>query len=353
MKRHVRASCRGRLLLIVGWVLVALAGSGVAADSPREDVVVLENGDRISGQIKGMTQGQLVLDTDHLGTLNIPWVHIRQVSGAEKFEVELEDGRMYVGSIQPSKQTGQVSVVGDDKTDALGKAEIVRIVPLKKSFWGRLDGAVNIGYSYTKSSGVAQLSVNADTMYRTRRHMTDLALSTIFTVQQVADSTRRIDLSGIHTRFLEHNWLWEAQAGATENQELGVDARVLVGGGGGRFLKRTNRNWFKLVGGLDVNREWPTGIMQPDTNLEATISLDYSLFRYSVNNNLFRTGLTIYPGITDWGRVRAEWTLRLQQTLVGSLVWSLNGYFSLDNEPPDPTAATDDWGVVTALGWSF
>ena len=145
----------------------------------------------------------------------------------------------------------------------------------------------------------------------------------------------------------------EGETGVAHNPELGVNARVLVGGGGGRFLKRTNRNWVKVVGGLDVIRDWPTAEAQSETKLEANISLDYILFRYSVNNNYFRTGLTIFPGLTDWGRVRAEWSLRLQQTLVGNLGWGLNGYISFDSDPLDTTAASDDWGLTTTLGWTF
>lgn len=339
---------------LAGCAILALASLGAAADAQHQnDVVILDNGDRISGEIKGMSQGQLVLDTDHLGTLNIPWVHIRQITGDETFEVELEDGDMHVGSIEPSEHTGMISVVGQNQTIDLHKVQVVRMVPIKKSFWKRLDGGVNLGYSFTKSSEVSQFSLSADASARTQRHMTNLTLNSIFTVQQVAETSSRLELTATRTRFLPHNWLVEGAAGIIHNEELGVNARVLLGGGGGRFLRRTDRNWVKFVGGLNVIREWPTGVARPDTNLEANLSLDYILFRYSVNSNYFRTGLVIYPGLSQWGRVRAEWTLRLQQTLVGNFGWSLNGYASFDSDPLDSTAATDDWGVVTALGWTF
>jgi len=333
--------------------LVFTSTSSVATTHKRDDVVVLDNGDRLTGEVKGMNQGQLVLDTAHLGTLNIPWVHIHQITGAAEFEIVLADGDMVLGSIEPSSKTGMIAVLGREKRTELHKEQVVRVVPIKKRFWGRFDGGVNLGYSYTKSSEVAQFSLNADVIARTEHQMTNLALNTIFTAQQVAENSTRLALAGAHTRFLEHNWFVEGQAGVIHNEELGLDLEVLLGGGGGRFLKRTNRNWVRVVGGLDIIREWPTGMYDPETNLEANISLDYILFKYSANNNYFRTGLTLFSGLTDWGRVRGNWNLHLNQTIVGNLSWSLNGYAGYDSDPVDPTAESEDWGLVLALGWTF
>jgi len=213
--------------------MVAMASLTAADDKQPEDVVTLKNGDRITGKIKGMTQGQLALDTDHLGTLNIAWVHIQGIAGTEVFEVESEAGDTYVGSIRPSEQKGKILIVEGDKTTELDQAQVVRIVPIKKRFWGRIDGAVSLGYSYTKSSNVSQLSFNGAAAYRSQRHMTDLTLATSVTVQEVADTTSRVSLVGAHTRFLEHDWLAQTDATFGQNQELGFDAQVLLGGGGG------------------------------------------------------------------------------------------------------------------------
>ena len=44
--------------------------------------------------------------------------------------------------------------------------EVVLITPIGRSFWSKLDGAIDAGFSYTKSSGIAQLNLNSETVYR-------------------------------------------------------------------------------------------------------------------------------------------------------------------------------------------
>ena len=44
--------------------------------------------------------------------------------------------------------------------------EVVLITPIGRSFWSKLDGSIDAGFSYTKSSGVAQLNLDSETVYR-------------------------------------------------------------------------------------------------------------------------------------------------------------------------------------------
>ena len=44
-------------------------------------------------------------------------------------------------------------------------AEVTLITPIGRSFWRQLDGSIDAGFSYTRSSGVAQLNLNSDTVY--------------------------------------------------------------------------------------------------------------------------------------------------------------------------------------------
>jgi len=46
---------------------------GAILAAPKTDVVVLVNGDRITGEIKSLEYNQLKLSTYHMGTLYIEW----------------------------------------------------------------------------------------------------------------------------------------------------------------------------------------------------------------------------------------------------------------------------------------
>ena len=49
---------------------------------------------------------------------------------------------------------------------SLSMSEVTLINSIGRSFWKKLDGSIDVGFSYTKSSEIAQLNVNSNTVYR-------------------------------------------------------------------------------------------------------------------------------------------------------------------------------------------
>jgi hypothetical protein len=64
------------------------------------------------------------------------------------------------------------------------------------------------------------------------------------------------------------------------------------------------------------------------------------------------TSLTLYPSLTDTGRVRADLDVALRHELVADLFFELNFYGSHDSRPPE-NGEKSDYGFVTGLGYSF
>ena len=52
---------------------------------PKTDVVILKNGDRITGEIKGLDLGILTLKTDWMGTVEIEWDNIERVKSSFRY----------------------------------------------------------------------------------------------------------------------------------------------------------------------------------------------------------------------------------------------------------------------------
>ena len=77
MRTHVHT------LLAAGLVLFASP-----ALAQRTDVIVLWNGNTITGEVKGMQQGQLRFKTDHAGTIYVKWEFIHSVTSTTFFELE-------------------------------------------------------------------------------------------------------------------------------------------------------------------------------------------------------------------------------------------------------------------------
>ena len=132
---------------------------------PKTDVVILANGDRLTGEVKRLDRGRLEFSTDDAGTLYLEWDKlVGVVATARRVEVVTNDGRRFLGTlgVAPSRS---IAVTGPEDT-ILTMPEVTIIRPIGTSFWSKLDGSIDAGFNYTRSSGVAQLNFNSDSGYR-------------------------------------------------------------------------------------------------------------------------------------------------------------------------------------------
>jgi len=95
-------------------VLLAVV-STVLPLSAREktDVIILKNGDHISCEIKRLARGILTVGTDStMDSVRIKWQDIKTVTSKFLFTLEDDQGRIYVGSLEPAGEVGRLTVVG-------------------------------------------------------------------------------------------------------------------------------------------------------------------------------------------------------------------------------------------------
>jgi hypothetical protein len=71
----------------------------IPAIAAKEDIVVLKNGDYITGEVKGMEFARLSYSTDAMKTLSIEWDEVKYIKAKETFRIEMEDGTDFSGSL--------------------------------------------------------------------------------------------------------------------------------------------------------------------------------------------------------------------------------------------------------------
>ena len=170
--------------------------------------------------------------TDDAGTLYLDGTSWRASSPPASSKSFTEDGRRFlwnarqIGGIDRSASsvpTGRTSLV---------MAEVALIRAIGRGFWNKLDGSIDAGYNYTKSSGVAQFSLNWDSVYQKPASRFRLTAST--TITQKDDDSGRDDRGTIEMSYLRYPWQhwFITAAGRFENNEsLGLVLRSQVGGG--------------------------------------------------------------------------------------------------------------------------
>ena len=236
-------------------VAVGLLAGTTAYAQGRTDVVTLGNGDRITGEIVQLERGRLEFKTDDAGTLYLEWDKLSSLLAKRLVEVLTTDGRRFLGSLGQAADRS-IAVVTSEGEVPLQMSEVTLITPIGTSFWRQLDGSIDAGFSYTRSSGVAQLSVNSDIVYRKLASRTRLTAS--LTQTKKDDDSGRDDRAYLEMSYLRYPWArwFILTAGRFEtNESLGLTLRSQIGAAAGPRLINTNRAQLVLGAGLAFNQE--------------------------------------------------------------------------------------------------
>jgi hypothetical protein len=230
--------------------------------------------------------------------------------------------------------------------------DIVNMYPVEAGFWDRLDVSADLGFSWDKGSNVGKYTLGVSTELRNPRYVSRASFNTEITTQQARDDTSRATLDALHLVFRQNKRYHAFFGNLENNDELGVDLRVLAGVGYGAVPIRSQQNWLSVGAGLAVNHEIPVE-GDAETNLEAVGMLTYDYFKYSDPERSLRSNLRVFPSLTDAGRWRATFDTDFRLELVSDLFWKLTFYASYDSDPLSTEGASSDYGATSSLGYKF
>jgi hypothetical protein len=336
---------------VVVFLIVVLSSADLWAQA-KTDVVTLANGDRFTGEIKELNRGRLELETDDAGTIEIEWENIVRVVSTHSFEIETSDGRRLLGSLgQTSDQV--VLLVGTEGSVSLTMPEITRITPIGASFWSKIEGSVDAGFSYTRSSGVAQTTLNSDSLYRRPAFQFRLALSATLTQRSdVEDRDDRGTLSLSYFRYRGRRMFIAGTGSFETNESLGLALRSQVGGLVGLRYVNTNRAQLEVGAGVAVNEEQGVDT-EPTENVEGILGFRSSFYTYDKPKTEFDISAQYYPSLSNWGRQRLQFDSSLKRDVWKDFFISFNVYDTFDSAPPNPDAERNDVGVVASFGLTY
>jgi hypothetical protein len=339
---------------------ITIISSTQCISSLRNDVVVLVNGNSVTGEIQFLEFGNLNYETDSMGTVDIDWEDIVSVTSNQYVEVEIATGKRYYGSIELSPAVNTISIGFGEEVDLISQNDVIRITPIDRSemFIKRLEGSFSFGLTTAKATEVSVGRFEADVSYRTENYLVGLRIESSVTDQKDEDISKRQFLGMNYQRFRPNRWFTEYSANSEQNDELGIEARHSAGVGIGRYIVQTNRNQFSLITGLVATRESFTSSESSTTNGEGRISVKY-LHRSIVPESDVSFTYDIYPLLEDPSTFRSEASLTFRREFIQDLFLDFTFYHSYLSDPTaDPTDSTfdvekEDYGVTTSLGYRF
>jgi Protein of unknown function, DUF481 len=233
------------------------------AQAQRKDVIIMNNGDHFTGQVKRLQNGLLYVETVYAsGNLALDWNQVQSVESTATYRIILNNGKRLEGKIEKVSderaKTGDFVIREATEEVQVPSAVVVSIETKKPTFWRQLQGAIDFGYSYSSGNGQSALNADTSAAYKTPGWEAATSFDSTFSGQSGASKTNREDLQATFTKYLNRNSFVAVLSDFLHSSQQDLQLRTILGGGYGRFLKRTTNSHLAWVGGLVYANRWPT-----------------------------------------------------------------------------------------------
>jgi len=353
----MRHNIRPTLNIRIAYIFTVILMSVPLGARDKSDVLVMNNGDRLTCEITQLDHGIVYVKLDYVdGTISIDWSKVKSVESTQMFTVVTARGSTYTGTLttaeSPEDQpiTIEVADAASQQTSTVEQSEIVHSEEYGNSLWHRLHGSLSSGFNYHKANNDTQYSLGADLSYVRERSRLDLSYNSVLSNTSGTTETTRNQVEFKAQRLLHwSDWYYEGGVGYLENSAQRITSQSRLGVGVGRYLINSNSTQLQLTGGLGWQSTSYTG--QPtEKDSVAIIEGNLNMFRFK------KVTLTVtpilLPFLTDGGRVRFNLNAQLKLQIIDNLWWNVSLYGNWDNRPPAGLIG-NDYGTSLGLTYSF
>ena len=350
--------CKRALVLAAVFPAAALCPQALSqAAAPTADVLVLANGDQLTGKLLGEANGTVTFHSDMAGDLSFTWDKIKSIRTGQKFAV-IEQGQ-HISRKTPDSNVAQGTITIQDATVQVAGKEIpeknAQYLVDQDSYIKQVRGNHGWGYgwggSLTAGAADVQATQNsrtftgAGTFVRTvpgvswmdpRNRTTADFTAAYGSLSQPGAATTKTNI--LHADA-EHDWFLSPRLYALvdtsfdHNYSQGLTLQQIYGGGLGFVLIKTPRQELDLKGDIHYERQnfgFTPGIVPPTATPNKNLigaDIGDTYMAKLAHGLVFNQGLVVTPGIQYaeslfcFGHCRIDFpgvqTARLQRFRIG------------------------------------
>ena len=320
-------------------------------DEQKSDVLVLRNGDILTGDLREMSRGMVTFKTDAASTIYVKWPRVVSATSAKVFEIDVDDGRVLVGSVAAPDSAYRLAIRQAADTVELPIESVVKMVRIKKTVFERIDGSLDAGVNFTQQNDKVDLSLTANVRYDVARHRVRLDFNGTYSRQDSVSPIERRNVSLQYSRILRRRWSWSAIIGQSRNTQLGLESAWTIGTGPGRLLISSNKVVLGTWIGLNYRKE-----LYVDSDARSVVPLslttDLEWFTWTGMSTDVSSRLVVAPILNDDGRWRINFTASLRREILSNLYLNFGVSEIYDSKPP-ADANKNDFSFTSSIGWSF
>lgn len=304
-RQHVKIAATGRILLITAAVL--------ATSISQAGVLVLKNGDRITGDIKKIWDSEVSIEPSYADEFNVDAEIIDHIESDKEFEIELSSGESVIARLSGIDDDGNQLITVNGESETISIAQLYELDEIDDPIeWdSNVDWSASVNTGNTESLNT-KLHGDTELKIGDHRHLGDISF---IREEQNNESTKEQDMLSYN-----YNWLfrdpWFAFAGYRFERDpiRDLDNRSIISSGLGRDIWNNPRLTLSLNLGFgfisekiaDTAEESSTGIWslryrQDLFNEDFEIFHNHSIVRYlsGRDNTIYKTSTGLRYEITD------------------------------------------------------
>jgi putative salt-induced outer membrane protein YdiY len=299
-------------LVLSGTWLLTLVAPAVA------DVIVLKNGDRITGEISQIWDDEIAIEPDYTDEFEVDVAAVAYIESDREFELEFEDGREVVASFPGADAEGN-QLMAVEETVNKGNTDSENASFLT-------DGMVKLG---------------------DHRHLANLTLTR---EEQDGITTKEQDLFRYTYNWLFNDpWFYAGGFSYERDPIRELDHRYVLSGGVGRDIWNTPRRFLNITIGAGYSTE---EIANEDENSWLAVwRLRYLQDLLGDDLNIFHNH-EIHSNISGRSNTVVKTTTGVTYEITDLLYMSLSLDFDYETEPAD-LAEKEDVTLSLGIGLEF
>ena len=311
-------------------------------------VLVLTNGDRITGDIKKVWDGEIYIEPSYSDEFTVDVEAVQYMEDQEDFEIELVEGQTQIAKLVGADDEGRQLLEIDGELVAIPLVQLLELEEEEEYF----DWEVNVDLSAGVNKGNTEsengrLRADGTVKIGDHRHRLDLTFNR---ETQNEVSIQQQDLYQYNYNwFFNDPWFLGFNGSYERDPIRDLDGRVIAAGLVGRDIWNAARRFLNVQGGLGYQTEDIGGVSNDSSVAIWALRFRYDLFKgdFSFNHN---HSLTYNITGRDNTVVKTSTSLDYELSDIITLKFSVD--YDYESNPAD-LAKNSDLSTLFGVGLEF
>jgi len=332
----------------------------IVGQTAHADVLVLKNGDRITGELKRIWDSEITIEPEYSDEFKVDVPAVAHIESARVFAIELQDGTKFVAQLDGADASGNQIVKAGEESVSVPLAELFELdEPEDETEWDS-----NVEFSADFNSGNTEsynTKLKADTTVKVGDHrhigeVTFLRESITDLATDVSVLTQEKDLFLYNYNWLFRDpWFFSTRLSFESDPIIQLDNRIILSFGLGRDVWLTPRRELNIQLGAGAQTE---DIIDPILGTTSTSESAVLTWVLRYRQDFFSDNLELYHNhtITENVSGRTNTSYKATTGLRFEVTDLLYANFSIDYDyetHPVETAVSEDIAVLVGLGLEF